>query len=219
MKYLSVCFLAIMSFLCTHAQVPPSNLYSNLAIYKSVAVYEDGEQVPFTGEDFFYLDFDNNGDVWIISWITSQNQWGTSDATLIQRDVEGSKYEGYNGYFEDIVFLISPDNRDLLLSKDGSDLVVAYELVYVSSSSHNYNSNLYPSYGGYNSGNNGSTSNSGRTCVSCNGTGKCKTCNGQGWYYHETGYYTGRSGKTKTTCPVCNGTGRCGTCHGLGSIR
>ncbi len=57
------------------------------------------------------------------------------------------------------------------------------------------------------------------TCSSCNGTGECKTCHGQGWYYHETGYYTGRSGKSRTDCPVCHGTGRCGTCHGKGSIR
>lgn len=91
----------------------------------------------------------------------------------------------------------------------------------------NFRANYAAQYGGstpsytapsYNSGN-GSSSSSGRTCISCNGTGKCKTCNGQGWYYPETGYYVGRSGKTRTNCPVCRGTGRCGTCHGNGSIR
>lgn len=82
-----------------------------------------------------------------------------------------------------------------------------------------YPSAGYAPAGGYNSGTSGSSSGSGRTCVSCNGTGRCNTCNGQGWYYHETGYYTGNSHQTRTTCPVCNGTGRCGTCRGQGSIR
>lgn len=76
-----------------------------------------------------------------------------------------------------------------------------------------------PGTGSYDSGSSNGSSGSGRTCISCSGTGICKTCGGQGWYYHETGYYTGNSHKTKTTCPVCRGTGKCGTCHGSGSIR
>ena len=208
-----------MAFVYCHAQLPPSNLYENLAIYKSVAVYEDGEQVPFSGVDYFYLDFDSNGDVWIISWIPSDNQWGTACATLISGDYDGIKYEGYNGNFEELVFIISPDKQNLVLAKEDSDLVVAYELVNASSSTPGY----YPppTYTPYDGGNNsnGGSYSSGRTCVSCNGTGKCKTCDGKGWYYHETGYYTGRSGKTRTDCPVCGGTGRCGTCHGAGTIR
>lgn len=218
MKKLLLAIIATMAFVYSHAQLPPSNLYENLAVYKSVAVYEDGEQVPFSGVDYFYLDFDSNGDVWIISWNPSSNQWGTSDATFISRDSEGSKYEGYNGSFEDLIFLISPDKRDLLLAKDGSDLIIAYELINGNSSSPGYAPGYTPSYGGYNTSG-GATSSSGQTCVSCNGTGKCKTCDGKGWYYHETGYYTGRSGKTRTDCPVCHGTGHCGTCHGNGTIR
>lgn len=208
-----------MSCLITNAQIPPSNLYSNLAIYKSVAVFEDGKEVPFTGIDYFYLDFDTDGDVWILNWFTDANQWGTSPTDLIQKDEEGCKYKGFNGNYEDLVFLISPDKRDLLMSKEGSDLVVAYELIKNNSLLPNYNTNSFPQHNGYNSGNRNNKTTSGRTCISCNGNGKCKTCNGQGWYYHETGYYTGNSHKARTTCPVCRGTGRCGTCHGNGSIR
>lgn len=75
--------------------------------------------------------------------------------------------------------------------------------------------------GGYNSGSSGSTrsSSSSQICPSCRGTGNCSLCGGQGWYWQETGYYTGNSHKTKTTCPSCHGTGHCGTCHGMGKIR
>lgn len=199
------------------AQLPPSNMYENLGVYKSVAVYDDGEEVSFTGVDYFYLDFTEDGDVYIISWCPQENDWLTSPATLVAHDSDASQYEGQNGSFEDIVFRISPDMRDLVLSKDGSDLVVAYELM---NSGGVYSAPYYNSgyYGGYNSSGS-SSSASGRTCSSCSGTGKCKTCDGKGWYYHETGYYTGRSGKTRTDCPVCHATGKCGTCHGSGHIR
>lgn len=81
-----------------------------------------------------------------------------------------------------------------------------------------YNAGGNGNYGGPNY-NSGSSSSSGRTCVSCGGSGTCKTCGGKGYYYHDTGLYVGRTNITKTTCPVCSGTGRCGTCHGQGSIR
>lgn len=220
MKRILLVFIATVAGLLSHAQLPPANLYENLAVYKSVAVYEDGEQIPFSGVDYFFLDFDSDGDVWIISWIPSENQWGTSMASLISRDYEGSKYEGQNGSFEDLIFLTSPDKRDLLVAKDGSDITVAYELVNDGASpSYGHSHDYTPQYGGGNRSYGESSGSSGRACVSCNGTGKCKTCDGKGWYYHETGYYIGRPGKTKTDCPVCRGTGRCGTCHGNGTIR
>ena len=66
--------------------------------------------------------------------------------------------------------------------------------------------------------NSGSSTSSGSSCSGCGGTGRCTTCSGQGYYWHETGYYTGSSRKEKTTCPVCSGSGRCGVCYGKGRL-
>ncbi|MDE6271563.1 MAG: hypothetical protein K2M31_00970 [Muribaculaceae bacterium] len=124
---------------------------------------------------------------------------------------------------EDIMFLISSDCSDLIAAKENSELTVCYTLVNGDTSNRNYSAPSYNnpsysgSYGGSSYGN--GTSGSGRLCVSCSGSGKCKTCGGKGYYYHETGYYTGNSHKTRTDCPVCRGTGNCGTCHGAGKIR
>lgn len=215
MRYL-ISFLVLLTCIISKAQIPPSNVYKNLKVYKSVDVFEDGQQVPFNGIDYFYLNFDKDGDVWVISWASEYNQWCSSPATLITRDEEGSKYEGCNGGFENLVFLLSPDKQDILVAKEGSNLVVAYELENVATPNHN--TSICRNSGSSFSGNSGTTT-SGRKCISCGGLGKCKTCKGQGWYYHETGYYTGNTRKTKTTCPVCRGTGKCGTCHGSGTIR
>lgn len=200
---------------CT-AQIP-SNLYDNLGIYKSVAVYEDGVQVPFEGIDYFYIDYSNDGSIWVIFWFDDYNEWGTTGADFIEQTSDYTKYETQNPNGEDLFFIISNDKRDIIISKDGDDIAVAYELT------NSGNNNYTPSYnyqggamGGYSGA---SPSSSGRTCAGCRGTGKCTSCNGKGWYYQETGYYTGNSRKEKTTCIICHGSGRCGTCHGNGTIR
>lgn len=75
--------------------------------------------------------------------------------------------------------------------------------------------------GGYSSGSSGSGSSRGSTkitCSGCGGTGACTACGGQGYWYADTGYYTGESITKKITCGSCNGTRRCGVCHGTGSL-
>lgn len=75
--------------------------------------------------------------------------------------------------------------------------------------------------GTYNNGSSSSSSSSSsqRTCSGCRGTGRCTLCKGQGWYWEDTGTYTGSSNKKKVTCPSCRGDGKCGVCYGRGSIR
>lgn len=200
------------------AQMPPSNMYDNLGAYVSVAVYnEDGDQVLFNGTDYFFIDYVDRTEVNVLFFNPYKNRWESESADFVEQTSDYTKYTVMNPAGDDLTFIISPDRRDIIVAKDYEDISIAYELI---EGNNNYlPSYTYPSGGSYNSGSSSGASSSGRTCISCNGTGKCKTCNGQGWYYHESGYYTGRSGKTRTDCPVCHGTGRCGTCHGNGSIR
>lgn len=205
------------------AQLPPSNMYDHLGVYKSVAVFEDGEQVPFTGVDYFYLDFADDGNIYIVSWSDyGGGQWSTGAADYVGNTGDGYKYEGCNGNLEDLVFILSYDKNSLVMAKENSDLVVAYQLANGGGGSYGGGYSV-PSYGGSYGGSSGSysgssgSSSSGRTCISCSGSGKCKTCGGTGWYYRDS-YYTG-SGRTPTDCAICKGNGKCGTCYGLGTIR
>lgn len=217
MKKFILLFVAALIGVTLRAQLPPSNMYDNLGAYASVAVYEDGEQIPFYGTDYFFIDFIDRTDVNVLFFNTILNIWQSDSADFIEQTSDYTKFTVINPVGEELTFIISPDLRDIIVSKDYEDISVAYELI---EGYNNYSpSYTYPSYGSYNDGSSSGSFSSSRTCISCNGTGKCKTCNGQGWYYHETGYYTGRSGKTRTDCPVCHGTGRCGTCYGNGSIR
>ena len=200
---------------------PPSHMYENLGVYRSVAVFEDGEQVPFSGVDYFYLDFASDGDVYILSWSDyGGGQWSTGAADFVGNTGNGLKYEGCNGNLEDLEFILSYDKSMVVVSKENSDLVVAYQLT---NGGGGYNGGYsVPSYGGnyggsYGGSSGSSSSSSGRTCISCSGSGKCKTCQGSGWYYRDS-YYTG-SGRTPTECAICKGNGKCGTCYGLGTIR
>ena len=201
-------------------------MWDNLSVYESIIMFEDGEEVPFTGKDYFFIEHVGSDEVNVFQWYQSLGQWAVGAAEFIGFEDGYAKFMTDNPAGEMLTFLISGDKRDVIISKDDSDIVVGYEVV---ATYPNSSGSYSPSTGGYgissgsygNSFNNNSgygNSSSGRTCISCNGTGKCKTCNGKGEYYHETGYYTGNSGKTLTTCPVCRGTGRCGTCHGNGSI-
>lgn len=203
------------------AQMPPSNMYDNLSVYRSVAVYEDGEQVPFNGTDYFYVDHDDDGDVWVL-FCDPYDGWMTTSADFIEQTYDYTKYSVTNPAGEELIFIISPDGQDVMATKDGEDITIAYALLNsggsysVPSYGGGYNGG---GYGGYSTGSGSGSSSSGRTCAGCRGTGKCTMCNGDGWYYQETGYYTGNTRKEKTTCPSCHGTGRCGTCHGNGTIR
>lgn len=210
---ISVYFVSLSVF----AQMPPANMYQNLGVYKSVAVYEDGEKVPFTGTDYFYIDFGDDGEISALFYNHRYGQWESIPAETISSGKRSTTYSTYNSEGEDLSVLVLNDLSKIRISKDNDDISIVYKLINgseVSTPSYSGGSGSYS--GGYSSG---SSSSSGRTCISCNGTGKCKTCDGKGYYYQETGYYVGRSGKTRTDCPVCHGTGRCGTCHGNGTIR
>lgn len=202
--------------------LPPSNMYENLGIYGSVAVYEDGEQIPFQGTDYFYLDFVDDDDVWVLFWSDTYG-WLTTSADLEEETYDYTKFSVMNPADEVLTFIVSPDRNDIMISKEYEDVVIAYQLINGGGSympTPSYSTPNYGSYGGsYGGGYSTGSSSSGRTCAGCSGTGKCTLCDGKGWYYQETGYYTGNSHKEKTTCPSCHGTGRCGTCHGNGTIR
>lgn len=161
---------ALISCLGVQAQLPPSNIYTELLVFKAVAVYEDGVQVPFSGEDYFFLDRDDDGDFWVISWCDSEGQWASNGTDLVNTTREGSTYNGSNGNFEDLTFMLSPGNDMVLVSKPGSDIVVAYESVNGGGSSSYDYTNSYPQYGGSNYG--GSSDNysrSGRSSGNGNG--------------------------------------------------
>jgi len=214
-------FVWVFFSLVSNAQMPPSNMYDNLGAYVSVAVYEDGEQIPFNGTDYFYIDYVDDTEVNVLFFNNARARWTSESADFVEQTSDYTKFEVMNPAGENLTFMVSPDKLDILVAKEYEDITIAYELM----NGNNYGtpSYNYPSGDSYNGGNYSSSysgsSSSGRACAGCHGTGKCTMCNGQGWYYQETGYYTGNSRKEKTTCPLCHGTGRCGTCHGNGTIR
>ncbi len=212
---LAACIFAALGL---SAQMPPANLYDNLSVYQSVAVFEDGEEVPFTGTDYFYIDTDEDGDVWVLFYYPEHSKWSTTWADFIEQTSNGTKYSVDNLDGDELTFIISSDRQNVVVAKKGDDITIAYALLDGNGST-TIPSYSTPSYGGYSTGSGYGSSSSGRTCAGCNGTGKCTMCDGKGWYYQEAGYYTGNSRREKTTCPVCHGTGRCGACHGNGTIR
>ena len=166
-------FLFILSFTlfaglsCSaNIPMPPQNSFTNLYVYESVAVYVDGEEVRFTGKDYMYLDFDEDGDLWVLS-LNDNYRWGHSGADLESVTEEGAQYSSLNGNLEDIIILINPEKDAILVAKEGDDMVVAYDLVSdpysTNSTSYDYDSSSYygsSSGSSYSSGYSGNRSNS-----------------------------------------------------------
>lgn len=212
-------FVLFVIFSTTYAiaQLPPTNMYENLKIYESNSLYVNGEKVAFDGKDYLYLDYESD-DLYFL--FPTEYGWEKESANYLGIENGYALYTVYNPMEEELVIKISTSNHNILAYKE-TDFVVGYKIISDNSIGGYNNSYSNGNFGVYNSGgynSNSSSSSSKRTCISCSGTGKCKTCGGKGWYYHETGYYTGNSHKTRTDCPVCRGTGNCGTCRGVGHI-
>jgi len=139
-------------------------MYNALGVYETVAVLEDGEEIDFTGKDYFFIDYRPNGDVSVL-FFTGGYGWVTSSAEYEGENDKYAQYTVTNPSGEDLTFTISLDQLDIFVYKEDSDIVVAYTLNtdYDEYSSPTYG-NDYNSYGYGNnyqsSGSNSSSSNS-----------------------------------------------------------
>lgn len=152
----------ILAIICTAfscaAQLPPSNMYDNLGVYESEKVFRNGVQIPFNGTDYFFLDFDNSGDVWVL-FNDSTEGWMTTSADFEEEGEDYTKYSVTNPAGEDLVFIISPDRQDIVVAKEGDDITIAYALINGGNNStrsygsyNNYGGNSGGSYGNSNAG-------------------------------------------------------------------